>query len=246
MTAADLWIRCFHPSPRSDVQVVCFPHAGGSASYYRPLSGALSPSAEMLAVQYPGRQDRYNEPPVTDIHLLADQIADVLGRPGDRPRAFFGHSMGATVAFEVARRLTSGAPIVLFASGRRAPSSNRHETRHLLGDDELVTVLDELSGTDAAVLEDKDLRELVLPVVRSDYRAIETYRYTGGPPLDCPIVAFTGDADPMTSLEEARAWSEHTRAGFELRVFPGGHFFVGDDQAAVAQAILEALRKVHA
>ncbi|MFI6513271.1 thioesterase II family protein [Streptosporangium sp. NPDC050855] len=244
MTATDLWLRRYHPSPRGAVQVVCFPHAGGSASYYHPLSATLAPSAEVLAVQYPGRQDRRGEPLFRGIHPLADRIAEVLLREEERPRAFFGHSMGAIIAFEVARRLGDRGPGLLFASGRRAPSRDRLETVHLLGENGLIAHLQEVNGAEAAFLEDEEIRELVLPVIRSDYRAIETYRPADLTPLSCPIVALTGDADPLTSVDDARAWSEVTTGDFDLRVFSGGHFFVADHRQAVIETILDTLAKV--
>src|SRR5438094_1120625 len=133
----DKWIRRFHPSPQSRVRLVCFPHAGGSASYYHAMSQALAPSVEVLAVQYPGRQDRYGEPFVTDIRALADRVVESLRPWTDRPFAFFGHSMGSIVAFEAARRLQErggAGPCRLFASSHRAPSQTRPGTVHR-GDD---------------------------------------------------------------------------------------------------------------
>ncbi|MER6951897.1 alpha/beta fold hydrolase [Nonomuraea sp. NPDC000554] len=246
MTRANPWLQRFHPSPRSDVQVICFPHAGGSASFYHALSAALSPSAELLAVQYPGRQERRHEPPITDLRLLAGRIAEVLGPGGDRPRVFFGHSMGALVAYETVLTLGGHGPSALFVSGRRAPSRVRHEMLHLLDDHDLVAHLKALNGSEAAVLADEELRKLVLTTVRADYRAIETYRPEAGARLDCPISALTGDADPLTTLAEAQAWSTHTNSGFELHVFSGGHFFIRDHNAAVAKAILKCLETIDA
>lgn len=243
MAATDLWFRRYHPSPRGAAQVVCFPHAGGSASNYHAFSADLSPSAEVLVVQYPGRQDRYGEPLFRGVHPLADRIAEALLRREERPRAFFGHSMGAIIAFEVARRLGDRGPGLLLASGRRAPSRDRLETTHLLGENGLIAHLREVNGAEAVFLEDEEVRELVLPVIRSDYRAIETYRPADLTPLDCPIVALTGDADPLASLDDVRAWSELTTGAFDLRVFPGGHFFVTEHRRAVTETIVDALAK---
>ncbi|MGW6495885.1 thioesterase II family protein [Nonomuraea angiospora] len=246
MTRTNPWLHRSHPSPHSDAQVICFPHAGGSAGFYHPLAAALAPSAELVAVQYPGRQERRHEPPVSDLRLLAGRIADVLG-PGDgRPRAFFGHSMGALVAFETALALGEHGPVTLFVSGRRAPSRVRHDMLHLLDDHELVAHLKALNGSEAAVLDDAELRTMVLATIRADYRAIETYRFAGGAPVGCPIVALTGDADPLTSLAEAQAWEAHTSGGFELHVLSGGHFFVRDHNAAVAETILKSLETIRA
>ncbi|KOV62335.1 thioesterase II family protein [Streptomyces sp. MMG1121] len=241
---ADDWVRCFRPEPSAKVQLVCFPHAGGSASFFHPVARALPGTVETLALQYPGRQDRRAEPCVDDIAALADLVVEALAPRLDRPFAFFGHSMGATLAFEVTRRLEQrrlGGPLTLFASGRRAPSRKRPERVHLLDDDGLVGEIRRLSGTEAELLADEELLRMILPAVRSDYRAIETYTYRPGPPLNCPVLVLTGDDDPLTTIEEARAWSEHTAGEFDLKVFPGGHFYLAAQQAAVLRTITDRL-----
>lgn len=230
-TADDgLWCRRFHPAPDADRRLVCFPHAGGSASFYHPVSAALSPGVDVIAVQYPGRQDRRREPAIDDICLLADQIADALGTWSDRPLTFFGHSMGALVAFEVARRLerNGDGPLRLFASGRRAPSMYRDEQVHRRDDDGLIAELRALSGTDSRVLDDDEMLRMVLPALRSDYKAVETYRSEPASAVRCPVTVLVGDDDPKTSLDEARSWDAHTTGDFDLRVFPGGHFYLAD------------------
>lgn len=235
------WIRRFHPAPDAGALLVCLPHAGGSAPFFFPVSRALSPSVDVLAVQYPGRQDRRGERCVDDLGELADLVTRELRPALDRPVALFGHSMGATLAFEVARRLEAEGtvPLALFASGRRAPSRHREERVHLTDDAGLVADLKRLSGTDAQVLGDDEMLQAILPAVRSDYKAAETYRYRPGPRLSCPVVALTGDADPHVTMAEAEAWGEHTDAGFTLRVFPGGHFYLSSHAAAVMREITD-------
>jgi surfactin synthase thioesterase subunit len=231
----DLWIRRFRPSPDAADRLVCFPHAGGSASFYVPVAAALSPGVDVLAIQYPGRQDRRGEPGPSSVAELADGITAALAGWDDRPLTFFGHSMGALVAFETARRMerAGNGPVRLFASGRRAPSRTRDEHVHTLDDDGLVTELRRLAGTDAQVLQDEELLRMVLPAIRGDYRAVETYRCEPGARVRCPVTVLTGDADPRTSLEEARAWNEHTDADCDLHVFSGGHFFLSERPAEV-------------
>lgn len=246
-TESDTWIRRFHPVPEAAVRLVCFPHAGGSATYYFPVSSALGRSAdlaqkvEVLAVQYPGRQDRRHEPPVTDLGLLADAVHEALSPRQDDRLVFFGHSMGASLAFEVARRMER-PPVALVASGRRAPSRRRDETVHRRDDDGVVAELKRLSGTDPSLLQDDELLRVFLPAIRADYRAIETYRCPPGATVPCPVTVFVGDSDPHVTMDEAQAWAGHTTGGFEMEVFEGGHFYLSARPAAVIERLSEVLR----
>ena len=238
----DPWIRRFHSAGDGAPRLVWLPHAGGSASSCFPLSQALSPGLEVLAVQYPGRQDRFAEPCVDDVQALADEIFRRLRDRADRTLALFGHSMGATVAYEVALRLEGAGLSVthLFVSAARGPACERRERVHLMDDDGLVAEMRRLGGTDEALLADPDLMSMVLGTVRSDYRAIETYRHSGGV-LRCPVTALVGDADPGTPVDAARTWGDHTRGAFDLRVFTGGHFYVDDHVGGVAQVVSTTL-----
>lgn len=240
----DAWTRRFHPAPQSDIRLVCFPHAGGSASFFFPISRVLSPAIDVLVVQYPGRQDRRLEKGVDNIPELADLCAAALRRWNDRPLALFGHSMGATLAFEVARRLerTAGQqPAYLFVSGRRAPHLSRDEQVHLRDDAGLVAEMKTLSDTDAELLDDEEVLQMILPALRSDYKAIETYVYQPRPKLNCPIHALVGDSDPRVTVEEAQGWAKHTSGIFDLRVFSGGHFYLSERAPEVIETISRCL-----
>lgn len=242
--ADDLWIHRYHPAAETTTRLICFPHAGGSASSYFALSQSLAPRIEVLAVQYPGRQDRHREKCIEDIPDLADQVFAALIGWIDRPAALFGHSMGATVAFEVGRRLQrydGKAPVHLFASSRRAPSRHGHGDIHLRDDAGLVTELRQAGGTDQRFFDDDELRDLLLPAIRSDYKAIETYRYTPGPPLNCPITALLGDSDPTVTVDEAAVWAEHCTGRFILHSFPGGHFYLAESHADVSRTVCASL-----
>ncbi|WP_425322692.1 thioesterase II family protein [Actinoplanes ianthinogenes] len=238
MVDTSAWIRSFHPAPSAPARLVCFPHAGGSASYFFPVSRALSPDVEVLGVQYPGRQDRRHEPCVGDLISLAEMIVPQVEPWLDRPVAFFGHSMGASLAYEVARRLPGVELTGLFVSGRGAPTRVRDEGMHLADDRRLIADLARMSGTDAAVLADEEILRTVLPALRADYRAAETYRYQPGPPLSCPVTALIGDLDDQVSEPEARPWADRTTGPFALRVFSGGHFYLNDH----APKIIDLLR----
>ncbi|MFJ3219866.1 thioesterase II family protein [Kitasatospora sp. NPDC086801] len=239
---ADLWLRRYHSAPRARIRLVCFPHAGGSASYYVPVSNALSPALDVVAVQYPGRQDRRGEPFVETVEELADILVDLIEPLADLPLALFGHSLGASIAFEVACRLESRGtvPLALFASGRRAPSRARDESVHLMDDQGLIAEIKQLGGTDAKLLGDQELMEMVLPATRNDYKAAELYRYTPRSPLATAIHAHIGVDDPKVSLDEAQAWKKHTTRAFELTTYPGGHFYLQD----YGPRVIESIRRV--
>jgi surfactin synthase thioesterase subunit len=224
----DLWCRRYRPSRTAAARLVCLPHAGGSASFFLPVSSALSPAVDILAIQYPGRQDRRAEPPIDDMAVLADRIHDILRRQPEMPLTLFGHSMGAVLAFEVTRRLeASGAgPVRMFASGRRGPSTYRDESVHRRGDEGILAELRSMNGTASSVLGDEDMMRAALPALRADYRATETYSCAPEITVNCPISVLVGSDDPKTTLDEANVWAQHTTGSFDLQVFPGGHFFL--------------------
>ncbi|WP_282697073.1 alpha/beta fold hydrolase [Streptomyces sp. CC208A] len=236
------WFRCYVPASENAARLICFPHAGGAASAYVTLARALAPDIEVVSVQYPGRQDRRREPAVTDLRLLAGLVTEAIGEP-DRPYALFGHSMGAIVAHETARLLARRpvpAPLRLFLSGRGAPSPLRREAGPR-DDAALLTEIRRLGGTDSALLDDPELLELAMPVLRADYAALGRYHWTGGPPLASPLSVLIGADDPLVTVGQAAAWREHTTASFELKVFPGGHFYLGDATDEVADVVSSAL-----
>jgi len=237
------WIHRYEPAPDAPRRLVCFPHAGGAAPYFVPVARAMAGGTDVLAVQYPGRQERRNEPCLDSIDALARAAVDALAPWLDRPVTLFGHSMGAMVAFEAARLLEAEgrAPRGLVVSGRRAPACVRPapDLVHLQDDEGLMAEIRRLNGTDERILADEELLRMILPVIRGDYRAVEGYRYRPGPPLACPVLALIGDADPQVTREEARSWAEHTTGPFDMTVFPGGHFYLNSHADAVIRAITE-------
>ncbi|MEU9701164.1 alpha/beta fold hydrolase [Streptomyces sp. NPDC047981] len=233
-SAVSPWIRCFHPKPEARHTLVCFPHAGGAASYYFGLSAALDPDIEMLVVQYPGRENRLFEEPAGSVAELADGVSEALGHRLRRRPAFFGHSMGGVIAFEVARRLERAAgpaPHVLVPSASSAPSIRAERTVTATAeeetDDAVLARLMDLGGTRENVGQDPELMRLVLPAVRADLRALAEYRVDAGAVVGCPVTVFVADADPDVPPGEADAWAAHTVSEAEAHVFEGDHFYLG-------------------
>ncbi|GJF28381.1 thioesterase [Kitasatospora sp. NE20-6] len=241
------WLRTFVPRPAAAVRLVCFPHAGGAASSFRELAARLPDGIELTAVQYPGRQDRYLAPFVTDMAALAAEIHQEVAPRIDRPTAFFGHSMGATVAYETARLLRPRFPsplLALFASARRAPDACRPTGLDFAGDDEAVrTFIQELGGAGADRLGEEELWQLTLPMLRNDFLLADAYRYAPGPPLGCPVIAVGGDRDTRFTPDDARRWSGHTVGAFEQHVLPGGHFYTEECPERLAALLTDALAR---
>ena len=241
------WLRAFHDAHEQARTLVCFPHAGGTAGQYFPLSAALAPDVRVLAVQYPGRQDRCTEPAFEDVALLANEIARLLAEPRPAsPPVLFGHSLGALVAFETATRLEhryGAAPAGLIVSGMQAPYRRTAPRLPGDGEDAALEALLRLGGTDPAIAVHPELRAMILPALRSDLRAAAAYRPGNCPSLlSCPVTAWTGRDDELTH-GDVQAWAEHTTAGFHTRDFAGGHFYLNGFPPLIVEAVRTAVTR---
>lgn len=234
------------PRPSARIRLFCFPYAGGGMSAYTSWRNALPETTDLWGVQMPGREDRLFDRPVTRLgdalNLLIPAVLPCL----DRPFAFFGHSMGAIISFELARalqRLNCPVPRHVFVSACWPLHllEQRGSELHKLPDDDLREELRRMEGTPPEVLASPELMALLLPVFRADLELVETYRYRPGTTLHCPVSAFGGVDDHEVSPENLAAWRELTSGPFAMHTFPGGHFYINHHRDAILRTVSRSL-----
>ncbi|WP_306323272.1 MULTISPECIES: thioesterase II family protein [unclassified Streptomyces] len=239
------WTAVWAPAPVTAPRLFCLPHTGGGASVYRHWALRLSPDIEVVSVRLPGRESRLRERPYDRLSELVPALVDAVAGQLDRPHAWFGHSMGALVAFEVCRELARRGlpqPVRLLVAGRRAPHlPSRSRPVHAAPAEELLAHLAELNGTPDELMGRPKVLAAVLPRLRADFAVSETYRFRPGPPLGTPITVLGGVADPEAHVPELRAWQAHTRADCPVRLFPGDHFFLHQDPEPVISTVAREL-----
>jgi medium-chain acyl-[acyl-carrier-protein] hydrolase len=232
------------------MRLICLPYAGAAASIYRQWPAGFDPDVEVLGVQLPGRATRIWEPALTSLPVLVDRLAASLEPWIDRPYALFGHSMGALIAYELARALEARAlpgPSHLFVSGQSAPHRpNREPSLHGLPDDELLAALRTLTARSDDAMDNAELMRLLLPTLRADCTLCAAYEWTAAAPLTCMLTAFGGRDDRSVTRADLGAWRRHTTGPFDLRIFPGDHFFVHSARASVLRAVRARLRRTAA
>lgn len=242
MTREPTWILRAHPRADAKLRLFCLPSAGYGAAMYRAWGSVLPATVEVCAVTLPGREILLGVPPIGELAALVDRVCANLEPALDRPFALFGHSMGAWVAFELAHKLVQRdlRPVHLFVSGRRAPTlPSREAPIHAADDAQLLSEIQRrYGGVPSVVLNEPELLALLLPALRADLKALETYRYEECPPLPCPISCYGGHADAQVPLEDLEAWRGLTAAAFDLQQFEGDHFYL---QAAGREPLLAAI-----
>ncbi|PIE41584.1 MAG: putative thioesterase [Gammaproteobacteria bacterium] len=225
-----IWFQVPNPVNSPRMRLFCFSYAGGNASAFRGWYKNMPSDVEICSVQLPGRGARFKEKSFTSLSDLLFALDSAFQPYLDVPFAFFGHSMGAQVAFEFAKRLRdkrAPQPEWLFVSGRRAPHlPQRRKTLHNLPEDEFREEILKLDGTPAEAIENPELMELVSPILRADCQVIETWKTPDAEPLVVPIVACGGAQDEHVTIEELENWSHLTKGPFEMRLFSGGHFYI--------------------
>lgn len=245
---ADTWFAIPTPRPAAIVRLVCFPHAGGGASAFFPWSKALAAHpVEVAALKLPGREGRLREPACADLCEIVAAIVGALPPVGDRPIAFFGHSSGARMAFETARRLRAlgrRLPLHLFVSGASAPNVLRTgPPLHLIRDETafMNAVSRRYGGIPETVMQHVELRSLVAPALRADLTMHERYVYQDAPPLPIAITAYGGEQDAAVSPDGLGRWQEHTTNRFASRMFAGDHFFLNQHRDALLADVIARL-----
>jgi medium-chain acyl-[acyl-carrier-protein] hydrolase len=244
--ANNQWLSTPNRTAQAQLQLFCFPFAGGGTAAYFPWSKLLPPEVALCSIRLPARESRMREKPYTQMAPLVQDLANVLAPYLDRPFAFFGHSLGALIAFEMARYLRRekmAQPLHLFASGHRAPQlPDPDSPLYLLPDDEFVREMSRrYNGVPKEILQSSELLNLFLPVMRADATVLDTYVYSDEPPLAFPISAYSGDRDHSVRQNEMEGWHLQTQGPFQFTMFAGDHFFVRSNQAQVVQTLSKEL-----
>lgn len=241
------WFRRFPARRPAAARLFCFPHAGAGAASFNVFVPEMPADMELAALTLPGREQRLRDAPFTRLPPLIEHLTAAIEPHLDLPFVFVGHSLGALIAFELTRSLRRSrlrAPSALLVSGRQAPHlPDRRPPVHHLDDEVLIEELKAYAGTASAALADRELMELVLPVLRADLEMGATYTYAAAEPLATPILALGGVQDPDVTEEELEAWGRHTKSEFQARLFEGGHFFLYRSPSARRSVLDEAARR---
>jgi medium-chain acyl-[acyl-carrier-protein] hydrolase len=241
------WFECSRPPEGSQSTLFCFPHAGGNAFLYRTWQAQL-PDVLVSALHLPGRGRRLAEPPFVRMEDMVEAAVRAMLPLMTRPFTLFGHSMGALLAFEVARVLEQRhrrfADHVFLAAAKAPELQGHRQQTHQLPDSEFIATLRALSGTPEELLNDPQVLAVMLPMLRGDFEVVETYRYTPGPPLTAPFTVFGGAADASATRAELEPWAGHTRATCAFHVLPGDHFFIREQTSEVIRLVDSTIREL--
>ncbi|MFD2645655.1 thioesterase II family protein [Pseudomonas japonica] len=230
--------------PAHPAKLFCFPNAGGTTARYIAWKKRLPASVQVVPLEYPGRGMKSAVPLCRDLKALLATLVEEIAPQLAAPYYFFGHSMGATVAFELGRQLQArGYPLpkALIISGRRAPHIRVQDLLHRLPDRQLVEALQAFDGIPAPLLERPDVLNHFLPIIRADLEALETWQPGSGEKLRCDLYLFGGTHDPLAPTADLVAWRAHVEGSTRINLFPGGHFYLDDNVSEVTSMIASVL-----
>jgi medium-chain acyl-[acyl-carrier-protein] hydrolase len=237
------------PLPEASIRLFAFPYAGGSAVAYHSWAGLLGSKIELISIQYPGRGRLMGKAPYRNMSNLVDEVLGTVTDFAEKPFWFFGHSMGATVAFELARRLRAlklPLPRGLVVSARSGPTfdTGQRQAAHTYSDPDFLVHLQRYGGMRPEILCSPDMLRFLMPLIRADLEALETWAYVPQTPLDLPIIALGGEADHSVSPASLKAWGELTTARFDCRLLPGGHFYLQEQAPEVISILRRTLLSI--
>lgn len=238
------WLGKHSCSVSATQRLFCLPYAGGNATIFREWASRLPEFVDVIPLHPPGRGSRFHEPLLWQMDEIVEQVTAAIAPLLDKPYILFGHSMGASVAYEVARSIAKQimpAPKCLIVAGRKAPHLPKKRTIHHLPDEQFLDEIIRMDGTPEVLMEHPEIIDLILPVLRADFTAIETYQSKPDPPLNCRIVALDG-SEESGSEEAVESWRGYTTDSFRREIVPGGHFFLRGDARRMFEIINEELR----
>lgn len=242
----NLWFTVPRPRVQPALTLFCFPYAGGSSTdpVFRQWAQAMPDDVEVSVLEMPGRSRRMAEPFENSLPRLVERLVPVLAQHADRPFAFFGHSLGAIVAYELARALAVAGmqlPKLLVVSAKQAPHLPYRHRLHDLPRDQFIDAIRQLNGTRDEILQNDELLDIVMSVLRNDLEMAFNYRFTGAPLRTVPIVACAGQDDPHVEIDSVMAWKDHADH-FSTSVYPGGHFYIHHESGdAIRRRMVELM-----
>ncbi|HLO89367.1 MAG TPA: SDR family NAD(P)-dependent oxidoreductase [Nostocaceae cyanobacterium] len=244
-TSGNNWVINAQLNTDAKLRLFCFHYLGGGASAFRQWPDSFPPEIQVCPIQLPGRESRISEQPFYRIESLVETLAQVLHPYLDRPFAFYGHSMGALISFELARQLRRQhglIPVHLFAAAYYAPHSiSPFQKISDMKESELISSLPRLLDAPESLLKNTEFIEALLPTVKADLQIVGKHVYSEEQPLDCPISAFGGLQDKEVSYDDLSVWDKHTQRKFNLQMFLGKHLFLLSDREMVSQSIIQEL-----
>jgi len=239
------WFLISRPKPLARYRLFCFPYAGGSAAAFLPWEDLLPPQIELVTIQAPGRGSRLDESPLTSVVDLAGQLVGAIPPMLDRPYLTYGHSMGSAVSFELLHLLKAhGLPLPrrYFGAATQAPHIPRRIAPFYdYPREQFIAELKRFGGTPDAILENTELMEMLVPMLRTEFRAAYAYHRDPVVKLECAASIFGGARDEMVLPEELPAWQEHFLEQVDSRLFEGSHFFLEDNKEEVVSAVCESV-----